>query len=249
MISTIRRAIGQSKTIKDLFNKLGGTDYAIYDRTNIIVGSKLIDYFVMKDGAKYNVDGYSNHIIEETRIEYDWSDIRPDDIILDIGANIGGFTIGAALKAKHVYAVEPIFFKELEANVNLNNLTNVTILPYAIGKGTGTIDLSFNKVEQKNVQTFTLGTLLTRIKTHYNTNTELTFLKCDCEGGEWYIKPQELDTFRRIEMEIHPTMDPTELSNHGLLPYIKQNWNTTFTGEGRESYVLHAKKKDGSYLR
>jgi FkbM family methyltransferase len=239
MIGQIRRFIGKNEYVRDLFNKLGGLDYAIYDRSNIIVGSKLIDYFVTTDGAKYKVDGYSNFMVEETRIEYDWSDIRLDDIVLDIGANIGGFTIGAALKAIHVYAVEPIFYKELEINVELNNLNHVTILPYAIGDGS-VVDLSFNKIERKNVPTYPFINILNMIK--QNTHT-ISFLKCDCEGYEWFIKPSDLDGIRRIEMEMHPNMFPTKDYNPELVPYIKQNWDTTVTKEARGTYMLHAHKR------
>ena len=242
MISKIRRYVGQNKIIRKVFNKLGGVDYAIYDRTNIIVGSKFIDYFVTVDGAKYKVDGHSNFMVEETRLEYDWSDIRPNDVVLDIGANIGGFTIGAALKSKHVYAVEPLFYKELEVNVKLNNLSNVTILPFAIGDG-GIVDISFNKVEQKNVLTYTLINLINMIRLQSNGQHKISFMKCDCEGGEWYIKASELDEMRRIEMEIHPKNFPTETYNSELIPYIKQKWNTNFTEEDRETYMLHAYKR------
>lgn len=242
MISIIRRAIIGNTLIKKIFNKIGGIDYAIYDdRTNIICGSKFIDYFVTKDGAKYKVDGYSNFIVEETRIEYDWSDLQPDDIVLDIGANIGGFAIGAALKVKHVYAVEPIFYKELEENIKLNNLKNVTIITSALGSGSGeTVNLSFNKIKRDNIPTQSLMQIISMIdlKSH-----KVSFLKCDCEGGEWYIKPSELKNIRRIEMEIHPTFYPTESNSPDLVSYIKQQWNTIITNEDRKTPMLHAHPK------
>lgn len=246
MISELRRYIGQNKFIRKIFNKFGGTDYAIYDRTNIITGSKFIDYFVTFDGAKYKVDGHSNFMIEETRLEYDWSDIRPDDIVLDIGANIGGFTIGAALKAKHVYAVEPIFYEELEENVKLNELSNVTILPCAIGNGLGNIDLSFNKIERKNVPVCSFTDLLILIRNQYNNLHNISFLKCDCEGYEWFIKPEDLIGMRRIEMELHPKMYPTESYNTGLVPFIEHHWVTTYSEEERETHILHAHKNEAN---
>jgi FkbM family methyltransferase len=242
MISTIRRSIGKNKLIKKIFNKLGGTDYAIYDRSNIICGSKFIDYFVTLDGAKYKVDGHSNFMVEETRLEYDWSDIKPDDIVLDIGANIGGFTIGAALKAKHVYAVEPIFYKELEENIKLNNLKNVTILTSALGSGES-VNLSFNKIERKNIPTHSLTQIINMIELKSSNLHKISFIKCDCEGGEWFIKPNELNNIRRIEIEIHPNFYPTEKNSPNLISYIKNNWNVTITNEDRETPMLHAHPK------
>lgn len=244
MISELRRYVGRNKFIRKTFNKFGGTDYAIYDRTNIITGSKFIDYFTTFDGAKYKVDGHSNFMVEETRLEYDWSDIRPDDIVLDIGAHVGSFTIGAALKAKHVYAVEPIFYKELEENVKLNALSNVTILPCAIGSGLGTINLSFNKVERKDIPTCSFADLLILLRNQYNNLHTISFLKCDGEGCEWFIKPEDLNGIRRIEMEVHPGMYPTESYNPGLIPYIDHHWTTTYSEEERETYILHAHKNE-----
>jgi FkbM family methyltransferase len=225
-----------------IFNKLGGIDYTICERKNIIEGANNIDYFVTKDGIKYKVDGYSNFMVKADCMEYDLSDIKPDDIVLDIGTTIGDFTIAAALKAKHVYAVEPLFCKELGDNLKLNNITNVTILPFAIGNGNN-IDLSFNKVELKNVPTYTLTNIINMIQLHSNGQHKISFLKCDCEGGEWYIKPSELDGIRCIEMEIHPREFPTEVYNRELVPYIKQNWNTTITLHDDMVFVIHAKEK------
>lgn len=242
MISNLRKFIVNNTPIQETLNKLGGLDYGCYDRSNVIVGSKVIDYFVTFDGAKYKVDGYSNSMIEETRLEYDWSDIRADDIVLDIGANIGGFTIGAALKAKHVYALEPIFYPYLETNVKLNALTNVTVFPFAIGDGRN-LDLSFNKINRRNVPTYTLTNLINMIRLQSNGQHNVSFLKCDCEGGEWYIKPAELDGIRRIEMEIHPAMDPTESYSPHLIPHLKQNWDTKITDESRITPLIHAHKK------
>jgi FkbM family methyltransferase len=236
----MKEAIAKSKFMRKIFNKIGGVDYGIYSRNNIIVGSKYIDYFVMKDGAKYKADGYANLMIEETRLEYDWSDIRSDDIILDVGANVGGFTIAAALKAKHVYAIEPIFYNELEENIKLNNLNNVTVLKFAIGDGHSKVDLSFNKVIRKDVPTYTFNDIFSLIRSNYDESHNVTFLKCDCEGYEWYIKPKSLNGIRRIEMEIHPNMFPYEKYNIGLIPYIIQNWDVKLTEEHRETYMLHA---------
>ena len=56
-----------------------------------------------------------------------------NDIFLDIGANVGTYTIPAAVKCKHVYACEldPLNLGTLKENIFLNKITkNVTILPF-----------------------------------------------------------------------------------------------------------------------
>jgi FkbM family methyltransferase len=239
MIREIRKAIMENLPVIKIFNKLGGVDYAIYKRTTVIEGAEHIDYFVA-NGVKFMVDGHSNYMFTADRLEYDVSDIGSDDIVLDIGTTIGDFTILAALKAKHVYGVEPLFCKELNTNIKLNNCSNITLLPIALGDGTP-VDLSFNKVERKNVPTFTFTQILDMIKEKYN--DKITFLKCDCEGGEWYIKPSDLLGIRRIEIEIHPKMFPTESYNPELIPFIKSHWDVTITNHDDGVYVIHAYNK------
>jgi FkbM family methyltransferase len=62
--------------------------------------------------------------------------ITPASRVLDLGANIGTFTIAAAEKAKHVVAVEMSHenAKLLAINVHVNNLSNVTILPCGVAE-------------------------------------------------------------------------------------------------------------------
>ena len=61
--------------------------------------------------------------------------LKPESIVLDIGAHIGTLTIPFAGKAKKVYAFEPTPTTRsyLEKNIALNNLQNVTVFPFALG--------------------------------------------------------------------------------------------------------------------
>jgi len=57
------------------------------------------------------------------------SRIHPQDTVLDIGANIGAFTVALATSARSVHAFEPIPTNadQLEKNIRLNHLTNVVV--------------------------------------------------------------------------------------------------------------------------
>jgi len=63
--------------------------------------------------------------------------IRPSDVVYDIGASVGLYTVLTAILANtgHVYSFEPdpATLTRLNDNVTLNNLSNVSTLPWAIG--------------------------------------------------------------------------------------------------------------------
>jgi FkbM family methyltransferase len=64
--------------------------------------------------------------------------LKPDSIMLDIGANVGYFTVIAASLAKNgkVYAFEPVteLFEKLKTNIHENNLFNAMAINAAAGE-------------------------------------------------------------------------------------------------------------------
>jgi hypothetical protein len=146
--------------------------------------------------------------------EYRFSDIKKDDIVVDIGANVGAFCIRAAYYSDFVYAVEPLTYEILQKNINLNRVS-VTVLDCALGGGT-VEGISWDGVS-RNMQTVSLKTII-------GMTGGCDFLKCDCEGAEWLIDPHDLGTIRRIEMELHlpPVSGPP---NPLFLDYISRNYN------------------------
>ena len=211
-----------------------------YNPNIILSGLKHVDSVILNDGSIFKATKNFWVVLDEVRSEYDFSDMRSTDILLDIGAHIGSVTIPAAHRVKHVFAIEPLFTEELRENVRLNGLTNVTILPIALGDG-GTIDLKFFESEKKNIQTHSFKEIIAMC------GRNIDFLKCDCEGGEWYIDTKDLNGIRRLEMEIHPMMAPTEKTNPELIPYIQTNWCVTKTVLS-STYTIHAKNNEKNDL-
>jgi FkbM family methyltransferase len=171
--------------------------------------------------------------------EYHIDDIRPEDVVVDIGANVGAFCIRAARRSRHVLAVEPVLGEALRENVRANG-TDVTVIEGALGDG--------------SVEQITWGNKTVTVTTH--TLGEFAgmaggcdFLKCDCEGAEWSIRSKDLDGVRRIEMELHvpPIGGPV---NRALLDYIGEHYD--FEIDRTPGYdvlgvmgVLHAVRKSG----
>jgi len=146
--------------------------------------------------------------------EYRFDDIRQDDVVIDIGANVGAFCIRAARRSRRVFAVEPVAWEILEENIRLNQVP-VKIVRGALGDGNpGRITWDGITV---SVPTYSLREIVSLAG-------GCDFLKCDCEGGEWSIRPEDLAGIRRIEMELH--LPPIGgLPNPSLLEYIARHYH------------------------
>jgi hypothetical protein len=146
--------------------------------------------------------------------EYRFSDIGRDDRVLDIGANAGAFCIRAARMSRAVTAVEPVTAGILADNIRLNN-AGVRIIEGALGDGNPAV-ITWDDLSVR-VPTYPLGTLISMAG-------GCDFLKCDCEGAEWLIRPRDLDGIRRIEMELHlpPICGAPDMT---LLDYIGSHYD------------------------
>jgi FkbM family methyltransferase len=77
--------------------------------------------------------------------ETEWllSRARPGTTAIDVGANVGMFTVPLAGRAARVLALEPAppNVDRLEENLRRNGLTNVVVRPVAVGEAAGTLVL------------------------------------------------------------------------------------------------------------
>lgn len=197
-IRFLLRDFFQSKSLQEFINR------RFKDKDKVILEKEYIDYVVMKNGDLFHMSDDLNSAISVYQ-DYIFDDIRRDDIVIDIGANIGGFCIPASKMSDHVYAVEPITTEQLRKNVSLNK-RNVGIIDAALGDGS-LVEISWGYCNRKSVKTMTLSDIKTICG-------GCNFLKIDCEGCEWSIKPDELKGIRRIEMEVHKIGKPfAEMEN------------------------------------
>jgi hypothetical protein len=170
-------------------------------------------FLTTDDGVRFSIHpGPCRQIFEVP--EYQFSDIGREDRVLDIGANAGAFSLRAARMSDAVTAVEPVTAGILADNVRLNGL-QVRIIKAGLGDGRPAVCRWDD--ESALVPTFTLRDLA-RIAGGCD------FLKCDCEGAEWLIRPSDLDGVRRIEMELHlpPISGPPDQK---LLDYIDRHYH------------------------
>ena len=134
--------------------------------------------------------------------------------VIDIGANIGDFSVQAARLCPRgtVYAVEPVeeHCRIIREQIALNGVTNVKVLACALGAKEGELELhvdgsksSSNWGEGKATRV-PMTTLEAVMKQH---NIErIDVLKMDCEGAEWDIFPASEHLLPRVSqicMEYH----------------------------------------------
>ncbi|MGB7925625.1 MAG: FkbM family methyltransferase [Pyrinomonadaceae bacterium] len=159
--------------------------------------------------------------------------IKSRDVVVDIGANVGFFTVKAAHEAREgkVYAYEPcsMHFDLLSENVRRNKLDNVSVFKEAVWKETDKLELLFSlETEPNNTSLFsggggdrkeTVDSVSLKDVFERNRIDSCDFLKLDCEGAEYEIlfnAPDEvLGSIKKIAMEWHrfdPSHTPDKLA-------------------------------------
>jgi FkbM family methyltransferase len=162
--------------------------------------------------------------------------LEAGNTVVDVGANIGCFTVLASKLVGprgRVIAIEPeqSTYRQLLRNIALNKLSNVIPLNLAIGGSVGVITLHsdsnrlfssiFSSVNGRAVegtdQNIKMITLESLMNEHHIIRCD--YLKLDCEGAEHEIiagmSQTTADGIRQITMEVHkvPGSDPQLLKD------------------------------------
>lgn len=137
--------------------------------------------------------------------------VSPEDCVIDIGANMGWYSINIAktYPASKVHAFEPIpkTYSFLERNIKLNDLKNVTaqhfglsnerkdIIFYFYPEG-GVNASSANLSERADAELITCH--VERLDDYVNANKlQVDFIKCDVEGAELFAFQGAKETLQR----------------------------------------------------
>ncbi len=150
--------------------------------------------------------------------KWEWEEIEETrqyatGTVIDIGANIGTHTLVYARTAQQVIAFEPQYsaYNNLCANLLLNNVLNVTPVPYALGSYDGMTTMyvqdptSLNSTPGGKVAEGEEPVVMHRLDTMGISGVSL--IKIDCEGSELDVLQGGMETIRRslpvIYVEIH----------------------------------------------
>jgi len=208
-----------------------------YPTFQSVFATKLQTY-VLRNKTRFIVRpfSYDRVVIDEIFIHRAYTpkhfDIKNEDIVVDLGAHIGAFTVFAAKKTQspkaygipHVYSYEPepINFAILKNNVKLNDLEKETkIFRSAVAGKAGVLSLYTNEsgvasavntsAQSISVEAVTLEDIFIK-----NKLSEVDFLKVDVEGAEWDVFKAAagcdcLTRIKKIAMECHSARDTLRL--------------------------------------
>ncbi len=146
--------------------------------------------------------------------------VKPGDVVIDIGANLGYYTcpladlVGAQGR---VYAVEPVPVIFSVLNRNVGGRENVTLLNYALGEECRTIEMANDSVASAGYfgtgRNFVSDGELSKDAVRFTAQMErgselfgdlkrLDFIKCDIEGYERVVLPE----MQPVIEKFHPTV-------------------------------------------
>jgi FkbM family methyltransferase len=215
------------------------------------VTQNIAPHYVLKacKHGNFLLNDFDIDVSEHLRLYGEWSElelelflsiIQSDDIVLDVGANIGAFTIPLAKKVgQHgrVHAFEPqrIINQRLNANVVLNGLENVITYHAALGNSSGSIAVPYLEYSvDSNFGALSLVRGYGNITTEWSYNVSLvtldsinyynpytgkdcpTFVKMDVELMERSVLQGGITMITRCKPIIH-TENNNELTSAGLV--------------------------------
>jgi len=198
--------------------------------------------YLQKNGNQYR--GLARRgILEKETTGYFLKNVSEGDMVLDIGANIGYYTLIFAKlvgeKGK-VFAFEPdpSNFEILKKNVTTNNFQNVILENVAVTNSTGTTELYLSTKDMghhriyksKHMSKNHVSVKTIRLDDYLNSNSfleKISFVKLDVEGSEFgSLKGMEKILSQNKRIELIMEFVPRHLRDYGtdpieVLQYLK----------------------------
>lgn len=144
--------------------------------------------------------------------------VKERDVVVDVGANMGYYTLlMAKLNANvHSFEPEPTNFVLLKKNVELNNFTNVTLYNKAVSNTNGKAKfvLADYGTGQHTLGSSKFGTRTIDVETTTIDLQDIAFAKIDVEGAELLV----LNGMKTLPSKMLVEFNTDNLKEHGTTP-------------------------------
>jgi len=144
-------------------------------------------------------------VYEDLEFMYGYLDVK-DKVVVDVGAYLGETAVMfARMGARWVHAYEPVYYKYVRRNLELNNITNATVHPYGVWTEEDVFHINLEGLCSGRA----VGEFKIEVKPVESVMADV--VKIDCEGCEWSLLTLPCPTIRKAEeyaIEIHGPEPP-----------------------------------------
>lgn len=209
--------------LKNSVNKIG----SIFYNNNCfeVQGHKM--FLDPRDSLHLSVDG----IYEPIETEFFCRQVKKNSVVIDIGANIGYYTLIAARSVGEngkVFSFEPnpVNFSILRKNIALNGYKNVEAVPMAVSNFTGKTKLYLSEDNSGDHRIYDShdGRQYLEIKTialddyFEDSSLSINLVKIDAQGCEYAIFQGAANLFKKNDVKVIVEFWPVGLKMFGTEP-------------------------------
>jgi FkbM family methyltransferase len=191
-------------------------------------------YFQIIKGNTHPDYSFDTFEREEYEFRNKYWNIKEGDVVLDIGASYGSYSLTACAMGATVYSFEPekTVFVDLIKNININEWQNKCI-PFNIGLWSSPSNIDM-KSYAPHWPAYTISDIfkMDTIDNIISSNniSKIDWIKMDIEGAEEHAIRGALNTIKKFHpkfiIECHIFLDPNILQNVQSL--IASSYNYTF---------------------
>lgn len=226
-------------------------------QTAVSIYWKAIDSRMIIDPDTFFAEAYIQGIYEPNLVQYIKNNVRPGMICVDVGANVGFFTLLMAKLVQpggRVIAFEPTsrVFEVLKRNVQLNGLIQVDLEQTALSSSSGMVDFqegpagfevynTIGKVTHPNAidQSFVTSSVkCERLETYLGARglQQVDFIKIDVEGAELSVL-SGMERILKLNPQCQLVVEFADETTQGL-GYNASDIGRWFVNRGWQLYVI-----------
>lgn len=226
----------KNKIFKSTINLIGNKGLSKnfagkFVKKHLIDNCKIDEIFI--NGCKMFLD--KNDVMQLSLFNYESveteivkNNVKKNDIVIDVGANIGYYTLLMAKNDAIVHSYEPEFqnFDLLKKNVDINNFSsNVTLYNKAVSNfnGNSKLILSEHSTGQHKLENSRFGTKSIDVEVTKIELDRIDFAKIDVEGAELNVLKGMKNLPNKLLIEFNSlNLEEFDTNHSDFLNYLKK---------------------------